>query len=167
MMKFRRLLGLLLVASVAMSAVVILGAPAMAKFNRDEPNEGGVVVEEGDAPDCVSGSCGGMIVEDPAGAGPNCDWGNCGGSVCAGPDCGSCVGGNCGGSISGTSKDKAKDKAVAKAGSLPKTGVTLPLASTMALGVGLVLVGLAFLYMGDPSTKFAMSAMGYHPRRRA
>lgn len=170
MVKFKRALGVaILMSLLAISLVAALGSSAFAA-----PNEGGVVVGEGDAPDCVGGSCGGMIVEDPDGSGPNCDWGNCGGSVCAGSDCGSCEGGNCGGSISGDAEHHADKKVMkdeagrpSRAGSLPRTGVTLPMASTVALGLGLLLVGSLFTFMGDPSARLATAIKGYRPRRRA
>lgn len=169
MVKFKRALGVaILMSLLAISLVAALGSSALAA-----PNEGGVVVGEGDAPDCVGGSCGGVIVEDPHGSGPNCDWGNCGGSICAGSDCGSCVGGNCGGSISGDGKEAKEMKEVkeapapARARALPVTGVTLPMASTVALGLGLLLVGSLFTFMGNPSARLAMAIKGYRPRRRA
>lgn len=168
----KKLTGLLLVTVIAGALFAALALPAFAA----ESNTGGVVVESGDAPDCVGGSCGGVIVEDPAGAGPDCTGGNCGGSVCQGTDCGSCDGGNCGGSISGpgTAPDKAMDKdkdhdkpmvhRKAAARALPRTGV--PTAATLALGAGMILVGLFFTFVEHPSTKMAMAAMSYRPRRR-
>ena len=162
----KKLIGLMLATVVAS---VILGALALPAIAGPQ-NVGGVVVESGDAPDCVGGSCGGVIVEDPHGSGPNCDGGNCGGSVCAGPDCGSCAGGNCGGSIAGSGehKDKDKDKAKdeGKPRALPRTGNTIPLAATVALGAGMLLVGAFFTFVAHPSTKAAMSMMSYRPRRR-
>lgn len=170
----KRLFGLtmtLILASVILGALAAL--PAFAAD--DEDNLGGVVVGEGDAPDCVGGSCGGVIVEDPEGSGPNCDGGNCGGSVCAGPDCGSCEGGNCGGSISGEAdedkkkKEKEKEEVVVKrraARELPRTGNELPTASTLALGAGLLLVGTFFVFLAHPATKLAWSMVSYRPRRR-
>jgi hypothetical protein len=163
----RKLIGLMLATVVAS---VILGALALPAIAGPQ-NVGGVVVESGDAPDCVGGSCGGVIVEDPAGSGPNCDGGNCGGSVCAGPDCGSCVGGNCGGSIAGSGKDEKKEvkKDVpekARARALPRTGNELPLAATVALGAGMLLVGAFFTFVAHPATKMAMSMVSYRPRRR-
>jgi hypothetical protein len=165
----KKLTGLLLVTVIAGAILAALALPALAGTS----NAGGVVVEKGDAPDCVGGSCGGVIVEDPAGAGPDCTGGNCGGSVCAGTDCGSCAGGNCGGSIAGSGeepkkkkdhddKDKARPAAAAKA--LPRTGV--PTAATLALGVGMILVGLFFTFVGHPSTKLALATLSYRPKRR-
>ena len=169
----KKITALLLVTVVAGAILAIFAYPAFAAPS----NTGGVVVESGDAPDCVGGSCGGVIVEDPAGSGPDCTGGNCGGSVCQGTDCGSCEGGNCGGSISGPGvapdkdkdkKDKDKDvdkghrKAAGKA--LPRTGV--PTAATLALGAGMILVGLFFTFVEHPSTKMAMAAMTYRPKRR-
>lgn len=168
MVKLKRVLGAaVLLSLLAVSLVAILGGSAASAA----PNEGGVVVGEGDAPDCVGGSCGGVVVEDPRGAGPNCDFGNCGGSVCAGPDCGSCTGGNCGGSISGQARPERavnvmREERGRAARALPRTGVTLPMASTIALGLGLLLVGSLFTFMGDPS-RLAMGVRGYRPRRRA
>ncbi|MGI9194115.1 MAG: hypothetical protein ACR2FO_06365 [Actinomycetota bacterium] len=149
--------------------MAVIGSPAFAKFNLNEPNSGGVVVGEGDAPDCVGGSCGGVIVEDVNGVGPNCDWGNCGGSVCAGSNCGSCEGGNCGGSISGDAMpaDKVHVSKETQAGSLPRTGISLPMASTIALGLGLMMVGAFFTFVGSPSSKLAVATKGYTPKRRA
>jgi hypothetical protein len=160
----KKLIGLMLATVVASVILGALALPAMA----GPQNVGGVVVGSGDAPDCVGGSCGGVIVEDPHGSGPNCDGGNCGGSICAGPDCGSCAGGNCGGSISGSGKDedKDKDKDVARPKALPRTGNTLPLAATVALGAGMLLVGAFFTFVAHPSTKLAMSMVSYRPRRR-
>ena len=166
----KKLIGLMLATVVASVVLGALALPAMA----GPQNVGGVVVGSGDAPDCVGGSCGGVIVEDPAGSGPNCDGGNCGGSICAGPDCGSCVGGNCGGSISGAAEDKDKDKDkdkekakdVARPRALPRTGNTIPLAATVALGAGMLLVGAFFTFVAHPSTKLAMSMVSYRPRRR-
>ena len=160
----KKLIGLMLATVVAS---VILGALALPAIAGPQ-NVGGVIVEKGDAPDCVGGSCGGVIVEDPAGTGPNCDGGNCGGSVCQGTDCGSCAGGNCGGSISGPGvspdKDRDKDKDAPRA--LPRTGNTIPLAATVALGAGMLLVGAFFTFVAHPSTKVAMAMMSYRPRRR-
>jgi hypothetical protein len=162
----KKLTGLLLVTVIAGAIMAALALPAVAV------NNGGVIVEKGDAPDCVGGSCGGVIVEDPAGVGPDCTGGNCGGSVCQGTDCGSCAGGNCGGSISGPGEepdkkkkdrdDKAKPAAAAKA--LPRTGI--PTAATLALGVGMILVGLFFTFVGHPSTKLALATLSYRPKRR-
>ncbi len=174
----KKITGLLLVTVVAGA---ILAAMAFPAFADDTPNFGGVVVEEGDAPDCVGGGCGGVIVEDPAGEGPDCTGGNCGGSICAGPDCGSCEGGNCGGSISGSAdkekvhkKDmeevekvfvhKAPAKRRAAAEALPRTGI--PTSATVALGAGMILVGMFFTFVEHPSTKMAMAAMSYRPKRR-
>lgn len=178
----KKFLGLMLATGLASMVMAVLALPAFADSHKDDPievdddievdtNHGGVIVEEGDAPDCVGGSCGGVIVEDPAGAGPNCDEGNCGGSICAGPDCGSCDGGNCGGSISGSADDEHHDKKkhadeVAKVQALPRTGVTLPTAATAALGLGMVLVGAFFTFVAHPSTKVAMAALSYTPKRR-
>ena len=173
----KKLTALLLVTVVAGAILAVMALPAFADHN-DEANTGGVIVEKGDAPDCVEGSCGGVIVEDPAGEGPNCDGGNCGGSICQGTDCGSCEGGNCGGSISGPGtapdkdkkdkdKDVDKDKVVhrkAARGALPRTGV--PTAATLALGAGMILVGLFFTFVEHPSTKLAVAAMTYRPKRR-
>ncbi|HEX2149199.1 MAG TPA: hypothetical protein VHI31_03360 [Actinomycetota bacterium] len=165
----KKLTGLLLVTVMAGAILAALALPAFAATS----NTGGVVVESGDAPDCVGGSCGGVIVEDPAGAGPDCTGGNCGGSVCQGTDCGSCAGGNCGGSISGpgTEADHGKKheyatpaKAAHGAKALPRTGI--PTAATLALGAGMILVGLFFTFVEHPSTKVAMAAMTYRPRRR-
>jgi hypothetical protein len=166
----KKLIGLMLATVVASVILGALALPAMA----GPQNVGGVVVGSGDAPDCVGGSCGGVIVEDPAGRGPNCDGGNCGGSVCEGTDCGSCAGGNCGGSISGPGeakdkdkdKDKDRDKEAAKPRALPRTGNTIPLAATVALGAGMLLVGAFFTFVAHPSTKLAMSMVSYRPRRR-
>jgi hypothetical protein len=165
----KKLIGLMLATVVASVILGALALPAMA----GPQNVGGVVVGSGDAPDCRGGSCGGVIVEDPAGSGPNCDGGNCGGSVCAGPDCGSCVGGNCGGSISGAAKEEDKDKdkdkekkEEARPKALPRTGNTIPLAATVALGAGMLLVGAFFTFVANPSTKMAMSMVSYRPRRR-
>lgn len=165
----KKFLGLMLATGLASMIMAVLAFPAFAD-SHVPTNLGGVIVEEGDAPDCVGGSCGGVIVEDPAGAGPNCDGGNCGGSICAGPDCGSCVGGNCGGSISGSAEDKdhdkKKDKDHAKPKALPRTGLTLPTAATAALGLGMLLVGGFFSFVAHPSTKIAMAALSYTPKRR-
>jgi hypothetical protein len=168
----KRLTGLALLMIIASVIFGALALPALAAD--DDDNIGGVVVGEGDAPDCVGGSCGGVIVEDPAGSGPNCDGGNCGGSVCAGPDCGSCEGGNCGGSISGEAKpekkEKDKEEVVVKrraaARELPRTGSGLPTASTIALGAGMLLVGTFFVFLAHPATKLAWSMVSYRPRRR-
>jgi hypothetical protein len=158
----KKLTGLLLVTVVAGAIMAVLALPALAV------NNGGVIVESGDAPDCVGGSCGGVIVEDPAGVGPDCTGGNCGGSVCQGTDCGSCAGGNCGGSISGpgTAPEKKMhhDKATPAARALPRTGI--PTAATLALGAGMILVGLFFTFVGHPSTKLAMASLAYRPKRR-
>lgn len=165
----KKLTGLLLVTVIAGALFAVLATSALAA----DSNTGGVVVESGDAPDCVGGSCGGVIVEDPAGSGPDCTGGNCGGSVCAGPDCGSCAGGNCGGSISGSAEDDDKKHAPKKdvdhgkkhaARALPRTGV--PTAATLALGAGMILVGLFFTFVEHPATKTAMAAMSYRPKRR-
>jgi len=131
MVKTKRVIGLLTVAALlAVSMVAIMGAPAIAKHN-DTPNEGGVVLE-GDAPDCVGGSC-----ED----------------------------GNCGGSIGGVAKHHdAKmhdmDKAGRGGGELPRTGATLPMSSTLALGLGMILVGALFTFLGSPSAKLAGAIKG-------
>ncbi len=177
----KRLTGLTLTLLIAS---VILGAFALPAFASHDDNDsdaldniGGLVVGEGDAQDCVGGSCGGVIVEDPEGSGPNCDGGNCGGSVCAGPDCGSCVGGNCGGSISGAAEEDKKKKkekeevVVVKerarvARELPRTGSELPTASTLALGAGMLLVGTFFVFLAHPATKLAWSMVSYRPKRR-
>lgn len=175
----KRLTGL---ALMLILASVILGAFALPAFAADDDDDGmdnigGVIVGEGDAPDCEGGSCGGVVVEDPEGSGPNCDGGNCGGSICAGPDCGSCEGGNCGGSISGEAdedkkkkKDKDdKEKVVVRqraARELPRTGSELPTASTLALGAGMLLVGTLFVFLAHPATKLAWSMVSYRPRRR-
>lgn len=164
----KKLTGLLLVTVIAGAIFAALALPAVAASS----NTGGVIVESGDAPDCVGGSCGGVIVEDPAGVGPDCTGGNCGGSICQGPDCGTCTGGNCGGSISGPGKavdygkkDAAPVKAAAHgAKTLPRTGI--PTAASLALGAGMILVGLFFTFVEHPSTKLAMAAMTYRPRRR-
>lgn len=165
----KKLTGLLLVTVIAGALFAALATSALAA---DSNNTGGVVVESGDAPDCVGGSCGGVIVEDPAGSGPDCTGGNCGGSVCAGADCGSCAGGNCGGSISGSAEDdqKKKDMDMDKdhgkpaAKTLPRTGI--PTAATLALGAGMIMVGLFFTFVEHPATKTAMAAMSYRPKRR-
>lgn len=168
----KKLMGVVLATFVAS---LILAAVALPAFATDLPNTGGVVVEKGDAPDCVGGSCGGVIVEDPAGAGPDCSGGNCGGSVCQGPDCGKCDGGNCGGSISGPGvapvtaqpmKKEAVPHAAGRAKTLPVTGLTLPAAATLALGAGMLLVGMFFTFVAHPSTKLAMAMMSYRPKRR-
>lgn len=173
----KRLTGLTLMLILAS---VILGAFALPAFAADDDDDGmdnigGVIVGEGDAPDCEGGSCGGVVVEDPEGSGPNCDEGNCGGSICAGPDCGSCEGGNCGGSISGEAeedkdkKKKEKEEVVVKkraARELPRTGSELPTASTLALGAGMLLVGTFFVFLAHPATKLAWSMVSYRPKRR-
>ena len=169
----KKITGLLLVTVVAGALLAAMAFPAFADSHTPS-NTGGVVVESGDAPDCVGGSCGGVIVEDPAGVGPDCTGGNCGGSICQGTDCGSCTGGNCGGSISGPGtapvvKKMDDHKVVHKAPAaarkaLPRTGV--PTAATLALGAGMILVGLFFTFVEHPSTKVAVSAMSYRPRRR-
>lgn len=157
----KKLTGLLLVTVVAGAIFAALALPAIASSS----NAGGVVVESGDAPDCVGGSCGGVIVEDPAGVGPDCTGGNCGGSICQGTDCGSCADGNCGGSISGPGTEAAKAvQPAAAAKALPRTGI--PTAATLALGAGMILVGLFFTFVEHPSTKLAMAAMSYAPKRR-
>lgn len=162
----KKLTGLLLVTVISGAIFAALALPAFAA----DSNTGGVVVESGDAPDCVGGSCGGVIVEDPAGVGPDCTGGNCGGSICQGPNCGSCADGNCGGSISGpgTAVEHAKKyDAPAKAAAakaLPRTGI--PTAATLALGAGMILVGLFFTFVEHPATKVAMASMTYRPRRR-
>jgi hypothetical protein len=165
----KKLTGLLLVTVIAGAIFAALALPAFAASS----NTGGVIVESGDAPDCVGGSCGGVIVEDPAGVGPDCTGGNCGGSICQGPDCGSCAGGNCGGSISGPGMavdhgkkmhDAPAAKAAQGAKALPRTGI--PTAATLALGAGMILVGLFFTFVEHPSTKVAMAAMTYRPKRR-
>jgi hypothetical protein len=163
----KKLTGVLLVAVITGAIFAALALPAFAATS----NTGGVVVESGDAPDCVGGSCGGVIVEDPAGAGPDCTGGNCGGSVCQGTDCGSCADGNCGGSISGpgTAADHGKKmdapaKASHGAKALPRTGI--PTAATLALGAGMILVGLFFTFVEHPSTKVAMASLAYRPKRR-
>jgi hypothetical protein len=159
----KKLIGLMLATVVAS---VILGALALPAIAGPQ-NVGGVVIEKGSASDCNGGSCGGVIVEDPAGTGPDCNGGNCGGSVCQGTDCGSCDGGNCGGSISGPGVAPAKDQEKAAAPrSLPRTGNTIPLAATVALGAGMLLVGAFFTFVAHPSTKLAMAMMSYRPRRR-
>ena len=161
MVKTKRVIGLLTVAALlAVSMVAIMGAPAIAKHN-DTPNEGGVVLE-GDAPDCVGGSCGGVVV---SGDGPNCDGGNCGGNVCGSDNCGSCEDGNCGGSIGGVAKHHDakmhdKDMAGRGGGELPRTGATLPMSSTLALGLGMILVGALFTFLGSPSAKLAGAIKG-------
>ena len=161
----KKLTGVLLVAVITGAIFAALALPAFAATS----NAGGVVVESGDAPDCVGGSCGGVIVEDPAGVGPDCTGGNCGGSICQGPDCGSCAGGNCGGSISGPGEAAAKPShptTTSGGGSkaLPRTGI--PTAATLALGAGMILVGLFFTFVEHPSTKVAMASLAYRPRRR-
>jgi hypothetical protein len=162
----KKLTGLLLVTVMAGALFAVLATAALAA----DSNTGGVVVESGDAPDCVGGSCGGVIVEDPAGSGPDCTGGNCGGSVCAGSDCGTCTGGNCGGSISGSGEEdhgKAKQEmghAKPSGRALPRTGI--PTAATLALGAGMILVGLFFTFVEHPATKTAVAAMSYRPKRR-
>lgn len=159
----KRIIGLILATAVAAAIFAIVAIPA----NAADPNAGGVVVESGDAPDCVGGSCGGVVVEDPAGVGPDCTGGNCGGSICQGPDCGACAGGNCGGSISGPGTKPVSAGAPSHAGkTLPKTGNTLPLAASVALGLGMLMAGAFFTFVASPSTKLAMAAMSYRPRRR-
>jgi hypothetical protein len=155
----KRAAGLVLMIGIVSAMVIFLVAPVFA----GPQNAGGVVVEKGDAPDCVGGSCGGVIVEDPNGKGPDCTGGNCGGSVCQGTDCGSCDGGNCGGSISGPGTAVAAKPAAKQ---LPRTGMTLPTASTIALGAGMVLAGLFYLFVANPSTKLAMGMLDYRPRRK-
>ncbi|MGQ0679976.1 MAG: hypothetical protein ACT4OM_10060 [Actinomycetota bacterium] len=152
----KKLIGLMMATMIASIILGAMALPAMA-----QTNAGGVVVESGDAPDCVGGSCGGVIVEDPVGIGPDCTGGNCGGSVCAGPNCGTCADGNCGGSISGSG-----EKPGTAPSSLPRTGNTLPLAATVALGAGMLLVGAFFTFAAHPSTKLAMAALAYRPKRR-
>ncbi|MBW3590878.1 MAG: hypothetical protein KY393_03350 [Actinobacteria bacterium] len=168
----KKFLGLMLATGLASMMMAVVAFPAFAG-SHEEANTGGQVYESGDADDCVGGSCGGVIVEDPAGTGPNCDGGNCGGSVCEGTDCGSCEGGNCGGSISGPGvqeevvKVEVEKKAHVHAPkALPRTGVTLPAAATAALGLGMVLVGAFFTFVANPSTKMAMAALSYTPKRR-
>lgn len=153
----KKLTGFLLVTMIGGALLAAFVLPAFAASS----NAGGVVVESGDAPDCVGGSCGGVIVEDPAGVGPDCTGGNCGGSVCEGPDCGSCADGNCGGSISGPGESAGHED---KPASLPRTGI--PTAATLALGAGMILVGLFFTFVEHPSTKMALAALTYRPRRR-
>lgn len=160
----KKLIGLMLAMVVA---ALVMALPAMAA---DEANTGGVVIEKGSAAPCNGGSCGGVIVEDPAGRGQDCIGGNCGGSVCQGTDCGQCTGGNCGGSISGPgtapAKEPTKDSGTSSPRALPRTGNTLPLAATVALGAGMLLVGAFFTFVANPSTKLAMAAMTYRPKRR-
>lgn len=156
----KKLIGLMLATVVASVILGALALPAIAA------NTGGVVLESGSAADCNGGSCGGVIVEDPAGTGPDCNGGNCGGSVCQGTDCGSCDGGNCGGSISGPGVAPAKDQDKAAPRALPRTGNTIPLAATVALGAGMLLVGAFFTFVAHPSTKLAMAMVSYRPRRR-
>lgn len=160
----KKLTGVLLVAVITGAIFAASVLPAFAAPS----NAGGVVVESGDAPDCVGGSCGGVIVEDPAGVGPNCTGGNCGGSICQGPNCGSCAGGNCGGSISGPGEAAAKPAHPTTSGggakTLPRTGNST--AATLALGAGMILVGLFFTFVEHPSTKVAMASLAYRPRRR-
>jgi hypothetical protein len=60
-------------------------------------------------------------------------------------------------------RDKAKD---VKPRALPRTGNTIPLAATVALGAGMLLVGAFFTFVAHPSTKLAMSMVSYRPRRR-
>lgn len=162
----KKFLGLMLATGLASMMMAVVAFPAFADSHVDS-NTGGQVYESGDADDCVGGSCGGVIVEDPAGVGPNCDGGNCGGSVCEGTDCGSCEGGNCGGSISGPGEQVKHEAPKADAPkALPRTGVTLPAAATAALGLGMVLVGAFFSFVANPSTKMAMAALSYTPKRR-
>lgn len=166
----KKLIGLMLATVVGSVVLGVLALPAIAA----DSNRGGVVVSEGDAAPCNGGSCGGMINEDPDGRGMDCDGGNCGGSVCQGTDCGSCDGGNCGGSISGPGTEPDADKKLvaddkkhaAAPKSLPRTGNTLPLAATVALGVGMLLAGAFFTFAANPSTKLAMAALAYRPKRR-
>lgn len=161
----KKFIGLMLGMVVAS---MILGAMALPAIAANEANTGGVVIEKGSAAPCNGGSCGGVIVEDPAGRGQDCIGGNCGGSVCQGADCGVCTGGNCGGSISGpgTAPVAVKDHAPGTLKTLPRTGNDLPLAATVALGAGLLLVGAFFTFVANPSTKVAMAAMTYRPKRR-
>jgi len=166
----KKFIGILAVASLlALALLAVVGGSAFAANKSNVPNTGGVVVGEGDAADCVGGACGGLVNEDPNGRGQNCDGGNCGGSVCAGSDCGSCTNGNCGGNISGssTSTVKTSTSGGTGGGQLPRTGVTLPMASTIALGFGLVLVGIFFTFAGNPATKLVMGMKSYNPKRRA
>lgn len=159
----KKFTGLMLVTAVAGALLAALVMPAFA-----QSNTGGVVVEVGDAPSCTGGSCGGVIVEDPHGVGPDCTGGNCGGSICQGTDCGSCEDGNCGGSISGPGEEPAKavhkETAAAAPKALPRTG--MPTAATLALGTGMILVGLFFTFMANPATRMAMAAIDYTPKRR-
>lgn len=175
----KRLTGLALLMIIASLVLGAFAFPALAADDDDDSdvldNIGGVIVGEGDAPDCEGGSCGGVVVEDPEGEGPDCDGGNCGGSICAGPDCGSCEGGNCGGSISGKAeddhkkkdKDEDKDKArPAKARTLPRTGPFDSAPAMFALGAGLLLVGAFYVFVAHPATKVAWNMLSYHPKRR-
>lgn len=163
----KKLIGLMLGMVVAS---MILGAMALPAIAANEANTGGVIIEKGSAAPCNGGSCGGVIVEDPAGSGQDCIGGNCGGSVCQGANCGQCTGGNCGGSISGpgTAPVSVKEHApvATRPKTLPRTGNTLPLAATVALGAGMLLVGAFFTFVANPSTKVAMAAMTYRPKRR-
>ncbi|MDQ4148491.1 MAG: hypothetical protein M3164_00600 [Actinomycetota bacterium] len=177
----KRLTGLALLMIIASLILGAFALPALAADDDDddEPeNIGGLVIGEGDAPDCVEGSCGGMILEDPEGRGPNCDGGNCGGNICAGPDCGSCEGGNCGGSISGEAEKEKKKVAIEekevvkkevparRARTLPRTGPLDSAPAMFALGAGLLLVGAFYVFVAHPATKLAWSMISYRPRRR-
>ncbi|MCA1840963.1 MAG: ice-binding family protein [Actinomycetota bacterium] len=57
--------------------------------------------------------------------------------------------------------------ATTSTGALPRTGGRLPLGPTTYLGISLILVGILYNFLGTSSTKLAIAARGYEPRRKA
>lgn len=52
-------------------------------------------------------------------------------------------------------------------GGLPRTGERLPTELTLPLGLGIILVGLVFNYLGTSSSRIAVTVRGYQPKHGA
>jgi ice-binding like protein len=67
----------------------------------------------------------------------------------------------------GTTTTTRRRTTTTTGGELPRTGERLPIGPSLALGVGLIAVGLLFNFLGSSSTRPALAVRGYKPRRRA
>lgn len=52
-------------------------------------------------------------------------------------------------------------------GELPRTGGRFPTGPGLALGFGLILIGVSYNWLGTSSTRLALAVRGYQPKRRA
>lgn len=67
----------------------------------------------------------------------------------------------------GVTATTRRSRTATPSGQLPFTGGRLPTGPSIAVGLGLILIGLVYNFFGSSSTKLALSVRGYAPRRRA